>query len=216
MIRVLIADDHAIVRSGLMQIIATTLDITTVGEATRGDEIPGQLAAVAADLLLLDMAMPGLSGVALIRQLRDGGITLPILVLSMHNEGQIVDRALKAGANGYVTKGSEPEVLLEGIRRVAKGQRFIDPALQARPHPATQREPGGAPHLALSERERQVLEGIAAGQPLGDIAERLHLSPKTVSTHKMRLMEKLGIDNNADLLRYTIRHGLTCDGTDRV
>lgn len=209
MIRVLIADDHAIVRGGLMQIIATTLDITTVGEATRGEEIPGQLAAVAADLLLLDMAMPGLSGIALIRHLRDSGITLPILVLSMHNEGQIVDRALKAGANGYVTKGSEPEVLLEGIRRVTGGQRFIDPALQARPHSATQREPGGAPHLALSERERQVLEGIAAGLPLGDIAERLHLSPKTVSTHKMRLMEKLGIDNNADLLRYAIRHELT-------
>lgn len=209
MIRVLIADDHAIVRSGLMQIIATTLDITTVGEATRGEEIPGQLAAVAADLLLLDMAMPGLSGIALIRHLRDSGINLPILVLSMHNEGQIVDRALKAGANGYVTKGSEPEVLLEGIRRVTGGQRFIDPALQARPHSATQREPGGAPHLALSERERQVLEGIAAGLPLGDIAERLHLSPKTVSTHKMRLMEKLGIDNNADLLRYAIRHELT-------
>lgn len=209
MIRVLIADDHAIVRSGLMQIIATTLDITTVGEATRGEEIPGQLAAVAADLLLLDMAMPGLSGIALIRHLRDSGINLPILVLSMHNEGQIVDRALKAGANGYVTKGSEPEVLLEGIRRVNGGQRFIDPTLQARPHSATQREPGGAPHLALSERERQVLEGIAAGLPLGDIAERLHLSPKTVSTHKMRLMEKLGIDNNADLLRYAIRHELT-------
>lgn len=209
MIRVLIADDHAIVRSGLMQIIATTLDITTVGEATRGEEIPGQIAAVAADLLLLDMAMPGLSGIALIRHLRDSGINLPILVLSMHNEGQIVDRALKAGANGYVTKGSEPEVLLEGIRRVTGGQRFIDPALQARPHSATQREPGGAPHLALSERERQVLEGIAAGLPLGDIAERLHLSPKTVSTHKMRLMEKLGIDNNADLLRYAIRHELT-------
>lgn len=209
MIRVLIADDHAIVRSGLTQIIATTLDIAVVGEATRGEEIAAQLEAVSADVLLLDMAMPGLSGVALIRSLRDGGITLPILVLSMHNEGQIVDRALRAGANGYVTKGSEPEVLLDGIRLVAGGRRFVDPALQTRPHPAAHAEPGTAPHLALSEREGQVLAGIAAGQALGDIAERLHLSPKTVSTHKMRLMEKLGIDNNADLLRYAIRHGLT-------
>ncbi|KAB2968701.1 response regulator transcription factor [Zoogloea sp.] len=208
MIRVLIADDHAIVRSGLTQIIATTLDITAAGEATRGEEIPGQLDAVAADVLLLDMAMPGLSGVALIRSLRDSGITLPILVLSMHNEGQIVDRAIKAGANGYVTKGSEPEVLLDGIRQVAAGRRFIDPVLHARP--CAEARPGlaAAPHLTLSERERQVLEGITAGEALGDIAERLHLSPKTVSTHKMRLMEKLGIDNNADLLRYAIRHGL--------
>lgn len=211
MIRVLIADDHAIVRSGLTQIIATTLDITVAGEATRGEEIAGQLEAVSADVLLLDMAMPGLSGVTLIRSLRDAGITLPILVLSMHNEGQIIDRALRAGANGYVTKGSEPEVLLDGIRLVAGGRRFVDPALQTRPHAAAHAEPGTAPHLALSDRESQVLAGIAAGQALGDIAERLHLSPKTVSTHKMRLMEKLRIDNNADLLRYAIRHGLAGD-----
>lgn len=182
MINLMIADDHAIVRSGLKQIIATTIDIAVVAEATRGEDIFAQLQRRAVELLLLDM--------------------------SMHNEGQIVARALRAGASGYVTKDSEPEVLLAAIRKVAHGGRFIDPALvdlmvfdrgPSRP----------LAHEALSERERQVLEGIAAGLPLGEIADQLHLSPKTVSTHKMRLMEKLQVDNNADLIRYAIRHGLT-------
>jgi len=207
MIRVLIADDHTIVRTGLKQIIATTLDIVVIGEATRGDEIPERLQAGPVDLLLLDMTMPGLAGIELIRSLSLRYGTLPILILSMHNEGQIVARALKAGARGYVTKGSEPEVLLDGIRRVAGGETFIDPTLG----PGNGVEAGAAwatPNQALSERERQVLEGIAAGEALGDIANRLHLSPKTVSTHKMRLMDKLGIDNNADLIRYAILHGI--------
>lgn len=207
MIRVLIADDHTIVRTGLKQIIATTLDIVVIGEATRGDEIPERLQAGPVDLLLLDMAMPGMAGIELIRGLSLRYGTLPILILSMHNEGQIVARALKAGARGYVTKGSEPEVLLDGIRRVAGGETFIDPTLG----PGNGVEAGAAwatPNQALSERERQVLEGIAAGEALGDIANRLHLSPKTVSTHKMRLMDKLGIDNNADLIRYAILHGI--------
>lgn len=208
MIKLLIADDHAIVRSGLKQIIATTIDIVVVAEATRGDEIFEQLRAHPVDLLLLDMSMPGVAGLDLIRRLQAAHPPLPILVLSMHNEGQIVARALKAGARGYVTKDSEPEVLLAAIHEVAAGGCFIDPALAelvvfdaAEPHPLA--------HEALSERERQVLEGIAAGLPLGGIADRLHLSPKTVSTHKMRLMEKLRVDNNVDLIRYAIRHGLT-------
>ena len=207
MIRVLIADDHAIVRTGLKQIIATTLDIVVVSEASRGDEIPDRLQDCAVDLLLLDMAMPGLAGIELIRSLGRQHSGLPILILSMHNEEQIVARALKAGARGYVTKGSEPEVLLDGIRRVAGGGIFIDPALT----PDQAFELGATwapPDDALSERERQVLEGIAAGETLGDIADRLHLSPKTVSTHKMRLMDKLRIDNNADLIRYAIHHGI--------
>lgn len=207
MIRVLIADDHAIVRTGLKQIIATTLDILVVGEASRGDEIPDRLRDFAVDLLLLDMAMPGLAGIELIRSLGRQYSSLPILILSMHNEGQIVARALKAGARGYVTKGSEPEVLLDGIRRVAGGGQFIDPALS----PDKAFDAGNTrlrPHDALSEREHQVLEGIVAGEALGDIADRLHLSPKTVSTHKMRLMDKLCIDNNADLIRYAIHHGV--------
>jgi DNA-binding NarL/FixJ family response regulator len=207
MIRIAIADDHAIVRGGLKQIIATTSDIEVAGEATNGQEVLERMSEWQADLLLLDMAMPGAQGVDLIRSIQGRPPALPILVLSMHNEGQIVARALKAGARGYVTKDSEPEVLIAGIRKIADGGNFMDPALvDVMLFDATN---GIAqPRQALSGRELQVLEGISAGQSLGQIAEALHLSPKTVSTHKMRLMEKLSIDNNADLMRYAIRHGL--------
>ena len=205
MINLLIADDHAIMRSGLKQIIATAFDILVVAEAMSGQEVLAKLQGTPVDLILLDLEMPGMGGIELIHCLRSQWSTIPILVLSMHNAGAIVTRALKAGAWGYVTKGSEPEVLIAGIRKVANKERFIDPALV---EVMVFDGESGNPQ-SLSERERQVLESIAAGRSLADIAERLHLSPKTVSTHKMRLMEKLSIDNNADLIRYAIRHGLS-------
>lgn len=207
MIRIVIADDHAIIRGGLKQIVTTTADIVVVGEATQGSEVLEQCRQTPCDLLLLDMTMPGLNGVELIRRLHEERPALPILVLSMHNEGQIVARALKAGAAGYVTKDSEPEILLSAIRKVAAGGRFIDPALVE----TMVFSVGGnnsLPHDTLSERELQVLKMIAAGGSLGNIAEQLHVSPKTISTHKMRLMLKLGIDNNADLIRYITKHRL--------
>lgn len=207
MIRVIIADDHAIMRGGLKQIIATTIDIVVVGEATTGQEVLDRLRELQVDLVLLDIAMPDTQGVDLIRRIKARWPAQPILILSMHNEGQIVARALKAGARGYVTKDSEPEVLIAGIRKIAEGGKFMDPALVD--VMLFDVISGIAqPRQALSGRELQVLEGICAGQSLGQIAEELHLSPKTVSTHKMRLMEKLSIDNNTDLMRYAIRHGL--------
>jgi DNA-binding NarL/FixJ family response regulator len=208
MIRILIADDHAIVRGGLTQIVATTADIVVAGEATHGGDVLALLRRLPVDVLLLDMNMPGVSGADLIRQLHDLYPALPILVLSMHNEGQIITRALRAGAAGYVTKDSEPEILLAGIRKVAGGGRFIDPALVDSMVFDGADNDGEHPGALLTARELQVLTMIAQGQPLGDIADRLHLSPKTISTHKMRLMQKLNIDNNADLIRYAIRHGL--------
>lgn len=210
MIRILIADDHAMVRGGLKQIIATSDDLRVVGEAVDGPSALAEVARTPCDMLLLDMNMPGLAGIELIQRLRETHPALPLLILSMHNEGQIVTRALKAGAAGYVTKGSEPEVLLAAIRRIAGGGKFIDPSLVE----AMVFDGGGearALHDALSERELQILKMIAAGTPLGRIADRLHLSPKTVSTYKMRLMEKLAIDNNAELIRYATRHGLIAE-----
>jgi len=206
MIRILIADDHAIVRSGLKQILATAPDMAVAAEATNGAEVLQHLSGASVDLLLLDMTMPGISGVDLIRQLHERYPLLPILVLSMHNEGQIITRALRAGAAGYVTKDSEPEVLLAGIRKVAGGGRFIDPSLVD----SMVFDSGASeqPDALLTARELQVLTMIGEGRPLGEIADRLHLSPKTISTHKMRLMQKLAIDNNVDLVRYAIRHGL--------
>jgi len=207
MIRIVIADDHAIVRGGLKQIIATTSDIKVVGEATNGEEVRQLAGRSSFDLLLLDMSMPGVSGVELIRAVHDEKPGLPILILSMHNEGQIIASALKAGAAGYVTKDSDPDTLLAALRKVAAGGKFIDPALvDTIVFAADSRKQ--QPHETLSEREIQILRMITSGQPLGEIADCLHLSPKTVSTHKMRLMQKLGIDNNADLVRYAMQHGL--------
>ena len=160
------------------------------------------------DLLLLDMTMPGVSGAELIRRLRANNPAMHILVLSMHNEAQVVSGALKAGASGYVTKDSDQEILILAIRKVASGNRFIDPALvDAMVFDGNGRE--SSPHAVLSERELQVLQMLASGQNLKDIAESLHLSAKTISAHKAHLMQKLGIDNNADLMRYAIKHGLT-------
>ena len=210
MIRILIGDDHAIVRSGLKQIIATTSDLQGTGEAAQGAEILAALRAGPYDLLLVDMTMPGLSGVDLIRRIKAEWPPLPVLVLSMLNEAQIASRALRAGAAGYVTKDCEPEILLAAIRKVAAGGRFIDPALVD----AMVFETGTSdapPHEILSDREFQVLQLLAGGCSLNEIGDKLNISAKTISTHKMRLMQKLKLENNAALMRYAIRHGLNPD-----
>lgn len=211
MIRLIIADDHAIVRSGLIQILTTSAtDIVVVSEASQSSEVLEQWRQIPCDVLLLDMTMPGLSGVELIKRLHEENPEVPILVLSMHNEAQVIARALKAGAAGYITKSSKPDILLSAIRKVAAGGKFIDPAL-VDSVVFNAGEPGMLPHDALSERELQVLKMIVAGDPLGKIGDVLHLSPKTISTHKMRVMQKLGIDNNADLFRYAAKHGLVSE-----
>ena len=210
MIRILIADDHAIVRGGLKQIIATTADIEVAGEATQGAEVIEKLRTCRVDLLLLDMTMPGISGVDLIRRVRAEYPALPVLVLSIHNEAQVVARAVRAGATGYVTKDSDPDILLAAIRKLAAGGRFIDPKLVDVMVFDTHSS-DAAPHQILSDREFQVLHLLAAGKSINAIAEVLVLSAKTISTHKMRLMQKLGIENNAELIRYAIKHGLTSE-----
>lgn len=209
MIRILLADDHAIVRNGLKQIFAGYPDLQVVGEASNGAEILELARHSRFNLLLLDMTMPGVSGADLIRRLRAEHPAMQILVLSMHNESQVVSRALKAGAAGYVTKDSDQEILIAAIRKVASGNKFIDPALVDAMVFDGNSE--GAPHEVLTDRELQVLQMLASGQSLASIAESLHLSAKTISAHKAHLMQKLGIDNNADLMRYAIRHGLTTE-----
>ncbi|HEX5311398.1 response regulator transcription factor [Aquabacterium sp.] len=208
MIRMVIADDHAIVRGGIRQIMATTDDVQVVAEASSTDEALALVRAGNVDVLLLDISLPGLGGLELLKVLHAEMPSLPVLILSMHNEGQIVQRALKAGAQGYVTKDSEPNVLLTGVRKVAEGGKFIDPAL-VESVVFTSGETDAHPKAVLSEREYQILQMIVSGMPLGDIADNLHLSPKTVSTHKMRMMQKLGVTNNPDLVRCAIRHGMT-------
>lgn len=208
MIRILIADDHAIVRGGLKQLFAMVRDIEVAGEAVNGLQALDFLRHTPVDLVLLDLTMPGMSGVDIITRLRSLYPDLPILVLSMRNEPQVVRQVLKVGASGYLTKDSEPEMLVAAIRRTAAGGRFIDPAL-AEQLVFDIEQPGVAPlHEQLSGREAQILSLLARGRSVNDIAADLMISNKTVSTHKAHLMQKMNFMNNADLVRYAIMHGL--------
>ncbi|RDV00420.1 response regulator [Trinickia dinghuensis] len=207
MIKILIADDHAVVRSGLKQIVATAADMTVIDEAASGADVLSKLRGIQVDLLMLDITMPGISGVDLIRRVYGEYPEMPILILSIHNEPQVVSRALRAGASGYVTKDSDPEVLLAAIRKLVTGGRFIDPTLVDAV--VFERHSSDLPpHEILSDREFEVLRLLASGRSVNDIAEAFALSAKTISTHKRRLMQKLGVSNNAELFRYSIRHGL--------
>ncbi|MBI3531134.1 MAG: response regulator transcription factor [Burkholderiales bacterium] len=208
MIRLLIADDHAIVRSGLKQVFSLAPDLEVVGEAINGNEVLAFLRQQIPDLLLLDINMPGLSGPDLIARVKAHWADLPILVLSMHNEVQVAARVLKAGANGYVTKDSEMDVLLGAIRRVAGGGKFIAPELAEKlvfDMSITSEKPA---YMTLSDRELEVFRLLVAGKGVNDIAEQLCISNKTVSTHKTRLMEKLNLSGVAELTRYAMQHGL--------
>ena len=211
MIRVVIADDHQILREGLKQLLSSAGDLDVVGEARDGHEVLERIRALEFDVLLLDMSMPGKSGVELIKHVKTAKPKLRILVLSMHEEHQYAVRAIRAGASGYLTKESAAAQLVAAIRKVAGGGAFISAevaerlALDAMPHAE------GPLHASLSDREYQVFQLLVAGVSVSDIALRLHLSAKTISTHKARLMEKLEIDNNADLVRYAVRHRLHDD-----
>lgn len=208
MIRVFIADDHVVVRGGLKQLFDLMGDIVVAGEAADGTELLDKLRHEQFDLLLLDLTMPGLSGVNLIGRVRADHPRLPILVLSMHNELQVAKRVLQAGAAGYVTKGSMQETLMDAVRRVAAGGRFIDPVI-AEQMMFEKSVPGEvAPHERLSERELHILKLFAKGRGVNEIASELFISNKTVSTHKARLMQKMNFQNNAELVRYAADHGL--------
>ena len=208
MIRLIIADDHAIVRGGLKQIFALAPDLEVVGEAVSGSEVLACLRQEPFDLLLLDLNMPGISGADLIQRVKAHRADLPILVLSMHNEPQVAARALKAGANGYITKDCEPDILLTAIRKVAAGGQYIAPELAEKmvfDATFTAQRP---PHSLLSARELEVFRLLTTGRSVNDIATELAISNKTVSTHKVRLMEKMNLASMADLMRYAMEHKL--------
>lgn len=207
MINILIADDHAIVREGLKQLFAIYPDITVVAVATNGAETLETLRKTEVDLLLMDMTMPGIGGVELIERIKAQCPRLPVLVLSMHNEPQIARRALSAGAAGYLTKDSDPEVLLAAIRKVASGGRFIAPELAEAMVFAGDADQTD-PYELLSDRELEILTKLVRGKSINEIAEELCISSKTVSTYKTRLMLKLHLQNNAELVRYGLNHHL--------
>lgn len=205
MIRLVIADDHAIMRDGLKRLFEKEADIRVVGEAANGQEALQRVAKDAPDLLLLDISMPD-GGPELITRMQADHPGLRILVLSMHNVSQLVSRSLQLGALGYVTKDSEPEELLTAVRKVGAGSRYVSPAL------AQSMVLGNCPDgdlTRLSSRELQILRMFVDGVSVGEIADKLFLSPKTVSSHKSRILAKLRVDNDAELIKKAIALGLT-------
>ena len=208
MIRVLIADDHVVVRNGLKQLFGVMGDVAVTGEAASGEAALEALGNQEFDLILLDLTMPGLSGINLIARIRSLYESLPILVLSMHNELQVAKRVLQAGANGFVTKGSAQDTLMSAIRKVAQGGRFVDPGVAEQMMFEKPQNSEALPHERLSERELHILKLFARGRTVNDIADELFISNKTVSTHKARLMQKLNFQSNAELVRYAADHGL--------
>jgi DNA-binding NarL/FixJ family response regulator len=208
MIRIILADDHTLFRAGLKQMLHSFAGYQVVAEAVDAGETLAAITRTPADLLVLDLTMPGVTGTQLIERVVDAQPELPVLVLSMHDEPATVRRALQAGASGYLTKESSPDTLMIAVSRVAAGERYIAPAV-AESLAFESLAPGQTlRHELLSRREWEVLRLIARGMPLSQIAEQLNLSPKTITTHKSHLMEKLGVENNADLIRYAVEHRL--------
>jgi DNA-binding NarL/FixJ family response regulator len=209
MIRILIADDHPIVRAGLRRIAEDDRGISVTAEAPSGDAALVALRQHVADVVLLDVSMPGTPFTETLRLLREEHPTVRVLVLSAHPEDQWAIRALRGGASGYLTKDHSPEQLLDAIRRVHRGGRYVSPMLAERLAAQLGQDFVGAPHEELSDREFDVLRGLGTGRSVKEVAESLGLSPKTVSTYRTRLMEKLGFATNSDLVRYCVEHGLS-------
>lgn len=208
MINVFIADDHAIVRRGLKQIVSDADDMVVIGEAENGGDALHQLRQCPPDVLILDIAMPGKSGVEVLKQIKQEIPKLPVLILSMYPEEQYAVRLIKAGAAGYLAKESAPELLVSAIRVVAKGRRFISPSVAELLANELERDSDLPPHHALSDREFQTLQLIASGKTVSEIADSLALSVKTVSTYRARLLDKMKLKNNAELMHYAIKHRL--------
>jgi DNA-binding NarL/FixJ family response regulator len=205
---ILIVDDHAVVREGLARILASTGEGWRVGEASSGFQALEWLRREHADLAIVDLSMPGMSGLELIRRIRDEFGRLPVLVLSMHAEEQYAIRAFRAGANGYITKDGASTELIRAVRKVIGGGAYVTPELAERVVLQLHGGVGEARHSHLSDRELEVLRRLVAGQRPTDIANALHLSVKTISTHKSRIQEKLDLPTLADLVRYGLEHGL--------
>lgn len=207
-IRVMIADDHAIVRQGLKQILADTEDLVVTGEANGGVEAVRLARDGDWDILLLDVSMPDRNGIEALKLLKKEHPRLPVLMLSMHPEEQYAVRALKAGAAGYLSKQSAPDLLVEAIRQVATGRKYISPAVALQLAEAVATDSDRPPHETLSDREYQTLCLIASGRTLSEIALELKLSAKTVSVYRARLLEKMNMKHNAELTHYGLKHGL--------
>lgn len=208
MTKILIADDHIVVRQGLKQILADYADMEVVGEAASGCEVMRFIHGHPVDLLTLDMSMPGRTGIELIKQIKAEKPRLPILVFSMHEEQQYAIRSLKAGASGYLTKNCDPSNLIDAIRKLEAGGIYLTPTVAEKLAENTIAPKSGLPHEQLTNREFQIFELLIAGKAVKDIANDLCLSVKTVSTHKLHILEKMGVANRTELVRYALTENI--------
>ncbi len=208
MLKILVADDHPIVRQGIKQIIADTTDMVVAGEATNGQEVLNAVKENPYDVILLDIAMPSPNSIDILKQLKKDKPQIAVLILSIHPEEQYAVRTLKAGASGYLTKESAPDELVEAIRKVSKGGKYITSSLAESLATILIKEDQGLPHTILSDREYQVLLMISSGKTNKEIANELSLSVKTISTYRYRILEKMNMRTNAELIHYAIKHEL--------
>ena len=209
MIRVVIADDHPLVRAGLRQVLADEPEIEVVGEAADGDETVAVLRATEPDVVLLDITMPGAPFPGLLRLLRSAFPRVEVLIVTMHGEDQFAVRALKEGAAGYLTKQQPPQEVINAIKQIAGGGRYLTAAVAERAAAALDDNAPRLPHERVSRREYEVLCMIGLGKSVKQIASELGVSPKTVSTHRARLLRKMRLKTSAELIRYVLQYGLT-------
>lgn len=207
-LNILVVDDHAIVREGLKSILAKAENLTVIGEAGNAPDAMALLRKNPCDLVLLDLSLPGKTGVDLLKIIHDELPKVRVLVLSTYPEDQYAVRVLKLGASGYLTKESAPELLIQAIRKVASGGKYVSPAMAERLLDEIGSDGQHAPHELLSDKEFEVFKLIAMGKSLTDIADGMHVSIKTISTHRTRILEKTGFKANADFTRYSLQHGL--------
>jgi len=219
MIDVILRDDHALIRRGIRDTLSDAPDIRVVGEAGDYGELRSLMRTLAAeggrdapcDVLVLDINLPGRSGLDALHVLKDEGSPVKVLIVSMYPEDQYAIRALRAGAFGYVNKGGDPQLIVQAVRTVAQGRKYVTPEIAQMLVESLTTPTAENAHSKLSDREMQTLVMIASGKRLSDIAEALMLSPKTVSVYRARVLEKLGLANNAELTVYAIRNGLVGD-----
>jgi two-component system invasion response regulator UvrY len=206
--KILIADDHAVVREGLKQVLSENADLIVAAEASTGQEVIEKIAKNDFDLIVLDISMPGRGGLDILKEIKIQKPKLPVLVLSMYPEEQYAVRVLKTGASGYLTKESAPDELVRAIRQISQGKKYVSPSLAEKLALDLEISSDRPPHETLSDREYQVMCMIASGKTLKEISEELSLSIKTISTYRTRIMEKMKMKSNAELTHYAIKNRL--------
>jgi two-component system, NarL family, invasion response regulator UvrY len=208
MIRIIVADDHPVVRAGIKEILAEDPTLNVTDEASSGYELLRKIREQEFDVIILDISMPGIDGLDTLKQIKSEKPKARVLILTIHPEARYAVRCVRMGADGYLTKGSAPTELIGAIKRISQGRKYIGLSLAEKLTEELDQDSAKLPHQALSDREYQVMVMISSGKPLKEIADQLSLSTKTVSTYRSRILEKMKLNNNSELMLYAIRNGL--------